>query len=62
MKLRKSVNFNFMLQPRHNPKRVRCYGPGIQKTGVANGAKTNFTVETFSAGDGEVTVFLKDPK
>ncbi|KAH9410258.1 hypothetical protein TYRP_010016 [Tyrophagus putrescentiae] len=48
-------------KPRHNPKRVRCYGPGVQKTGVANGAKTNFTVETFSAGDGEVTVFLKDP-
>ncbi|XP_027200604.2 filamin-A-like [Dermatophagoides pteronyssinus] len=49
-------------KPRHNPKRVRCYGPGIQKTGVTNGAKTNFTVETFSAGDGEVQVFLEDPK
>ncbi|KAI2800805.1 hypothetical protein BLOT_012377 [Blomia tropicalis] len=48
-------------KPRHNPKRVRCYGPGIQKTGVNVGAKTNFTVETYSAGDGEVQVFLKDP-
>lgn len=52
---------NAPTKPRHNPKRVRCYGPGIQKTGVANGAPTNFTVETFSAGDGEVTVFLQDP-
>ncbi|UXI22435.1 G-protein coupled receptor 158 [Sarcoptes scabiei] len=52
---------NAPTKPRHNPKRVRCYGPGIQKTGVAMGAKTNFTVETFSAGDGEVQVFLEDP-
>ena len=45
-----------------NPKRVRCYGPGIQAKGVTVGAPTNFTVETFSAGEGKVEVFAQDPK
>lgn len=49
------------IKPRHNPKRVRCYGPGIQPAGVTTGAKTNFTIETFSAGDGEVTVEVIGP-
>lgn len=44
------------IKPQTNPKRVRCYGPGIQPTGVVGGAKTNFTVETFSAGEGDVAV------
>jgi filamin len=52
---------NAPTRPRHNPKRVRCYGPGVQPTGVNVGAKTNFTVETFSAGQGDVQVFLQDP-
>lgn len=45
-----------------NPARVRCYGPGIEPTGVVVGAPTHFTVETFSAGQGEVQVFIEDPK
>ena len=52
---------NAPTRPRHNPKRVRCYGPGVQPTGVNMGAKTSFTVDTFSAGQGEVTAFLQDP-
>jgi len=49
------------LRPRINPNRVRCYGPGIQPTGVVKGAKANFTVETFSAGNGKVEAFVEDP-
>lgn len=44
-----------------NPARVRCYGPGLQATGVCVGAPTNFTVETFSAGKGDVAVTIKNP-
>lgn len=49
------------LRPRSNPNRVRCYGPGIQPTGVNMGAPTSFTVETFSAGKGDITAFIQDP-
>lgn len=46
-----------------NPARVRCYGPGLQPSGVCAGAETNFTVETFSAGSkGDVQVSIEDPK
>lgn len=50
------------LRPRTNPNRVRCYGPGIEPTGVNVGAPTMFTVETFSAGKGNVEVFIENPK
>ncbi|CAL1273258.1 unnamed protein product [Larinioides sclopetarius] len=50
------------LRPRTNPNRVRCYGPGIEPTGVNVGAPTMFTVETFSAGKGKVEVFIENPK
>lgn len=45
-----------------NPNRVRCYGPGLSPTGNCVGAPTNFTVETFSAGKGDVEVTVVDPK
>uniref|UniRef100_A0A6G1S6P4 Filamin-C n=1 Tax=Aceria tosichella TaxID=561515 RepID=A0A6G1S6P4_9ACAR len=45
-----------------NPARVRCYGPGLQATGVCVGAPTNFTVETFSAGKGDVSVTIVNPE
>lgn len=46
-----------------NPARVRCYGPGLQSTGVCVGAETNFTVETFSAGSkGDVQVVIENPQ
>lgn len=41
---------------------VRVYGPGIEPTGLSVGAKTNFTVETFSAGKGTVNVIVENPK
>ncbi|GIY01877.1 filamin-A [Caerostris darwini] len=50
------------LRPRTNPNRVRCYGPGIEPTGVNVGAPTMFTVETFSAGKGKIEVFIENPK
>lgn len=53
---------NAPLRPRNNPNRVRCYGPGIQPNGVVVGPPTNFTVETFSAGNGKVEVFVENPQ
>ncbi|KAJ8682417.1 hypothetical protein QAD02_018209 [Eretmocerus hayati] len=54
------------LRPRTNPNslpppRVRAYGPGIEPTGPITGAPANFTVETFSAGKGNVEVTVDDP-
>ena len=45
-----------------NPARVRCYGHGLQATGVCVGAETHFTVETFSAGKGDVEVTIINPQ
>lgn len=42
--------------------RVRAYGPGIEPNGPIVGAPANFTVETFSAGKGNVDVIADDPK
>ncbi|XP_011868573.1 PREDICTED: filamin-A isoform X2 [Vollenhovia emeryi] len=50
------------LRARTNPNRVRAYGPGIEPTGPIVGAPANFTVETFSAGKGNVDVIVEDPK
>jgi len=41
---------------------VRAYGPGIEPTGPIVSAPANFTVETFSAGKGNVDVTVDDPK
>ncbi|XP_050067856.1 filamin-A isoform X4 [Anopheles maculipalpis] len=54
------------LRPRTNhssvpPPRVRAYGPGIEPTGPTVGAPANFTVETFSAGKGNVDVAVQNP-
>ncbi|KAG5348249.1 FLNA protein, partial [Acromyrmex charruanus] len=50
------------LRARTNANRVRAYGPGIEPTGSIVGAPANFTVETFSAGKGNVDVIVDDPK
>ncbi|XP_008201955.1 filamin-A isoform X1 [Nasonia vitripennis] len=55
------------IRPRTNPNsvpppRVRAYGPGIEPSGPIIGAPANFTVETFSAGKGNVEVTVDDPK
>lgn len=42
--------------------RVRAYGPGVEPTGPVVGAPANFTVETFSAGKGNVEVSVEDPR
>ncbi|XP_049277169.1 filamin-A isoform X6 [Anopheles funestus] len=49
------------LRPRTNHSRVRAYGPGIEPTGPTVGAPANFTVETFSAGKGNVDVAVHNP-
>ncbi|XP_046683134.1 filamin-A isoform X3 [Homalodisca vitripennis] len=54
------------LRPRTNPNsvpppRVRAYGPGIEPTGPVVGAPAIFTVETFSAGKGNVEVTVENP-
>uniref|UniRef100_A0A182QT66 Calponin-homology (CH) domain-containing protein n=1 Tax=Anopheles farauti TaxID=69004 RepID=A0A182QT66_9DIPT len=49
------------LRPRTNHSRVRAYGPGIEPTGPTVGAPANFTVETFSAGKGNVEVAVHNP-
>lgn len=41
---------------------MRAYGPGIEPTGPIVGAPANFTVETFSAGKGNVDVIVDDSK
>ncbi|XP_076669355.1 filamin-A-like isoform X2 [Andrena cerasifolii] len=49
------------LRPRTNRNRVRAYGPGIEPSGPIVGVPANFTVETFSAGKGNVDVIVEDP-
>uniref|UniRef100_V5GPF5 Filamin-A n=1 Tax=Anoplophora glabripennis TaxID=217634 RepID=V5GPF5_ANOGL len=50
------------LRPRTSPNKVRVYGPGIEPAGPVVGAPANFTVETFSAGKGQVDVIVENPK
>ncbi|XP_035238872.1 LOW QUALITY PROTEIN: filamin-A-like [Anguilla anguilla] len=49
------------LRPKLNPKKARAYGPGIEPTGNMVMKKAVFTVETVSAGNGEVLVYVEDP-
>ncbi|KAG8129894.1 hypothetical protein E2320_016779 [Naja naja] len=49
------------LRPKLNPKKARAYGPGIEPTGNMVKKKAEFTVETISAGHGEVLVYVEDP-
>lgn len=42
--------------------RTSAYGPGIEPTGPIINAPANFTVETFSAGKGNVEVTVEDPR
>ncbi|XP_071960405.1 filamin-A-like isoform X3 [Antedon mediterranea] len=49
------------LRPRSNSKKVRAYGPGIEKEGNAITRPTHFTVETYAAGSGNVTVKIVGP-
>ncbi|XP_054866408.1 filamin-B isoform X1 [Amphiprion ocellaris] len=49
------------LKPKLNPKKARAYGPGIEPTGNRVLRPAVFTVDTFSAGQGTVTVYLDHP-
>ncbi|XP_029007336.1 filamin-B isoform X2 [Betta splendens] len=49
------------LKPKLNPKKARAYGPGIEPTGNRVLRPAVFTVDTFSAGQGPVSVYLDHP-
>ncbi|KAI1892164.1 hypothetical protein AGOR_G00130450 [Albula goreensis] len=49
------------LRSKLDPKKARAYGPGIEPTGNMVMKKAVFTVETVSAGTGEVLVYVEDP-
>lgn len=46
---------------RCNPNRVRVYGSGIQTGGAVCGLDCQFTVDTFSAGEGKLQVIITGP-
>ncbi|KAM9443530.1 filamin B a isoform 2-T2 [Clarias gariepinus] len=50
------------LKPKLNPKKARAYGPGIEPVGNRVMQPAVFTVDTFSAGQGQVTVYVEDPE
>nr|XP_020655558.1 filamin-B isoform X3 [Pogona vitticeps] len=50
------------LKPKLNPKKARAYGRGIEPHGNMVKQPANFTVDTISAGQGEVMVFVEDPE
>ncbi|XP_054641647.1 filamin-B [Dunckerocampus dactyliophorus] len=49
------------LKPKLNPKKARAYGPGIEPAGNRVLRPAVFTVDTFSAGQGQVTVYMDQP-
>ncbi|KAM8931054.1 filamin-B isoform 2-T2 [Pelodytes ibericus] len=50
------------LKPKLNPKKARAYGRGVEPTGNMVKRPAPFTVETISAGQGEVLVFVEEPE
>uniref|UniRef100_A0A6Q2XZN7 Calponin-homology (CH) domain-containing protein n=1 Tax=Esox lucius TaxID=8010 RepID=A0A6Q2XZN7_ESOLU len=50
------------LKPKLNPKKARAYGPGLEPVGNRVMRPANFTVDTFSAGQGQVMVYVEDPE
>ncbi|XP_060095708.1 filamin-B isoform X2 [Heteronotia binoei] len=50
------------LKPKLNPKKARAYGRGIEPHGNMVKQPAIFTVDTISAGQGEVMVFVEDPE
>ncbi|XP_031757111.1 filamin-B isoform X3 [Xenopus tropicalis] len=50
------------LKPKLNPKKARAYGLGVEPTGNMVKRSAPFTVETISAGTGEVLVYIEDPE
>ncbi|XP_071141394.1 filamin-A-like isoform X27 [Mytilus edulis] len=53
--------FNVKVKNDVNPNKVRCYGPGLDKTkGVRTGAPATFTVNTAEAGEAPLEVSYID--
>uniref|UniRef100_A0A8C0X407 Calponin-homology (CH) domain-containing protein n=1 Tax=Castor canadensis TaxID=51338 RepID=A0A8C0X407_CASCN len=50
------------LKPKLNPKKARAYGRGIEPMGNMVKQPAKFTVDTISAGQGDVMVFVEDPE
>uniref|UniRef100_A0AAY4BYE5 Calponin-homology (CH) domain-containing protein n=1 Tax=Denticeps clupeoides TaxID=299321 RepID=A0AAY4BYE5_9TELE len=50
------------LKPKLNPKKARAYGPGIEPVGNRVMKPAVFTVDAFSAGQGQVTIYIEDPE
>ncbi|XP_078492931.1 filamin-C [Ciona intestinalis] len=50
------------LRPKTNGKKARAYGKGIEPKGCKVGSPAPFTVETVSAGSGDVLVYLTNPE
>uniref|UniRef100_A0A7M4FQA1 Filamin B n=1 Tax=Crocodylus porosus TaxID=8502 RepID=A0A7M4FQA1_CROPO len=50
------------LKPKLNPKKARAYGKGIEPHGNMVKQPANFTVDTISAGQGDLMVFVEDPE
>uniref|UniRef100_A0A670ISG5 Filamin B n=1 Tax=Podarcis muralis TaxID=64176 RepID=A0A670ISG5_PODMU len=50
------------LKPKLNPKKARAYGRGIEPHGNMVKQPAKFSVDTISAGQGEVLVFVEDPE
>uniref|UniRef100_A0A674DR18 Filamin B n=1 Tax=Salmo trutta TaxID=8032 RepID=A0A674DR18_SALTR len=50
------------LKPKLNPKKARAYGPGLEPVGNRVLRPAIFTVDAFSAGQGQVTVYVEDPE
>ncbi|TGZ55160.1 hypothetical protein CRM22_010478 [Opisthorchis felineus] len=50
------------LRPKSTPELVRAYGPGLQPHGNTVGNPARFTIDTFSAGRGQVEVIVLNPK
>uniref|UniRef100_A0A8C7H349 Filamin B n=1 Tax=Oncorhynchus kisutch TaxID=8019 RepID=A0A8C7H349_ONCKI len=50
------------LKPKLNPKKARAYGPGLEPVGNRVLRPAVFTVDAFSAGQGQVTVYVEDPE
>uniref|UniRef100_A0A8C5FXD9 Filamin B n=1 Tax=Gadus morhua TaxID=8049 RepID=A0A8C5FXD9_GADMO len=49
------------LKPKLNPKKARAYGRGIEPTGNHVMRPAVFTVDTFSSGQAQITVYVEDP-
>ncbi|CAH8620119.1 unnamed protein product [Dicrocoelium dendriticum] len=50
------------LRPKSTPELVRAYGPGLEPHGNSVGNPARFTIDTFSAGRGQVEVIVLNPK